>query len=400
MTPVPALPDPAELPHTAIDPVEGGPGAGSPPPTSGATPALAPVRDPFGTADAPPALAGHAPDEYVPRRALESGGMGDVSIASRAARPGEWVALKRPGAAYRTHSFVRAQFDREAELALELDHPNLVRGLRQGTGPAGPWLALEYVPGPAGFDPPDWPADLPHAPVSWYTVVRAQGAFPERRVIEMGVRLSGALAVLHGDHRHVHGDISPRNVLLRPDGEPVLIDFGLARPLGSAPGATAPFRLQRAHFAAPEVQANLAHTDPRADVFSLGAALIYAVTGVFGVSATPDQIPVLSRAALLRATATDPAHRYPSAAEFGAALKALLVPPPNPVPTAPPDTGGVRLLGPPPASGPTEPIRVAPPTGRQSPIRVGNSPSPPAPAPAPGVIRINNPPRRGDEQTG
>lgn len=371
MTPAPPLPDPAELPHTALDPVDGETGADAPP-----YPHAPPPRSPSSPGAAPVPAA--AAPEFTPRRALESGGMGDVSLASLTAAPGVWVALKRPAAVYRTHPFVRAQFDREAELVVALQQPHLARGVRKGEDAVGPWIALKYVSGPPEFGRADWPADLPPAPVSWYAAVSARGPFPERRVVEMGVRLSDALAVLHERHRHIHGDIGPRNVLLGPDAEPVLIDFGLARPLGSAPPESVPFRLRGGYFAAPEVQENLAHTDPRADVYSLGATLAYAATGRYGATATPDTIPAPLRGVLLRATAPDPAARYATAGELGAALRALL----NPV--APPPGTGLRLLTPVPDR-PTVPIRVTP-IAPTPPVRVGHPP-------ASGVIRISNPPQ-------
>jgi protein-serine/threonine kinase len=98
-------------------------------------------------------------------------------------------------------------------------------------------------------------------------------------VTELGARVATAIHDLHRQHV-VHLDIKPENVLLRPDGTAVLVDFGLSRhdalpdllneefrqPMGSWP------------YIAPE-QVNLVRSDPRSDLFGLGVVLYQFTTG-------------------------------------------------------------------------------------------------------------------------
>ena len=103
-------------------------------------------------------------------------------------------------------------------------------------------------------------------------VVCTSGPLTLLRLVELGRVLSHALAAVHRSGV-VHGDVSPTNVLVAPDGSPWLADFG-ASGLDGPPGRAA----GTPGFAAPEVQAG-SQADQAADVFSLGAVLRFAAHG-------------------------------------------------------------------------------------------------------------------------
>ena len=97
--------------------------------------------------------------------------------------------------------------------------------------------------------------------------------FTEEDVIRIGVQLCDQLQALHGmDPPVIHRDIKPRNVVIRPDGTAVLIDFGIARVRTEKETDTVAFGTQG--FAPPE-QYGFSQTDARSDIYSLGILLYW-----------------------------------------------------------------------------------------------------------------------------
>ena len=106
--------------------------------------------------------------------------------------------------------------------------------------------------------------------------VKAHGPLDEAEVRQLGIRLGGVLAEAH--RRGVlHRDVTPNNVMLTSASDAVLTDFGLARTQASGT-ATATSVMGTPGYAAPEVYAGQ-RTDPRSDLYSLGAVLYFAATG-------------------------------------------------------------------------------------------------------------------------
>jgi hypothetical protein len=149
------------------------------------------------------------------------------------------------------------RFEREARSLAALSHPNIVRVHQYGQAPEGPYLVTELVPG-EGLDR-----------------VCARGALPPERAAEIVRQLADAVARAHAAGV-LHRDLKPQNVILRPDGTPVLLDFGLARTESAERLTQTGALVGTPAYMAPEQAGDGAHAiDERADVYGLGALLFH-----------------------------------------------------------------------------------------------------------------------------
>lgn len=177
------------------------------------------------------------------------------------------LALERDVALKVLHPYLTAdpkvveRFRREAQLAAQLHHPNIVDIYDIGGRAGLLWYIMAYVPG-----------------VSLAALVEREGPQPVARVIQV---LSDALAGL--DHAHerglVHRDLKPENILIdRTTGRVRIADFGLAIAFKGDKLGGASSRSGTPEFAAPE-QLLGEPVDHRADLYSLSLTAYYALTG-------------------------------------------------------------------------------------------------------------------------
>jgi serine/threonine protein kinase len=171
---------------------------------------------------------------------------------------GRWcpvaVKLPRPGGQQARAVAALAQ---EAQVAESVAHPGIRRLLESRLDQPLPLLVFEYVEGPTLDD-----------------ALAADGPFHPVDVLLVGMQLAAALGHLH-DRGLAHLDVKPGNVVLR-DGRPVLIDLGLARPVGEAPVGR--HRRGSPPWMAPE-QVRRRPASPGMDLFALGAVLFELATG-------------------------------------------------------------------------------------------------------------------------
>ncbi|MFJ2744387.1 serine/threonine-protein kinase [Streptomyces sp. NPDC087440] len=190
---------------------------------------------------------------------LGSGGMGRVYLGRNAG--GRTVAVKIVHPHFAQDEEFRARFRREVEAARRVGGAWTAPVLDADAEAPVPWVATGYVAGP-----------------SLTQAVAAHGPLPDSSVRVLGAGLAEALTAVHGLGL-VHRDVKPSNVLLTLDG-PRLIDFGIARATDATASLTSTgVSVGSPGYMSPEQILGKGVT-PAADVFSLGAVLAFAATGV------------------------------------------------------------------------------------------------------------------------
>ena len=262
-------------------------------------------------------------DRYRVVQLLGQGGMGAVYRAwdVRLNRP---VALKemipQAGLDAGVLNQLRSQFEQEARVLATLIHPGLVRVTDYFSWQGNAYLVMDFVEGESLADR-----------------IAREGALPEGQVLAWTGQLLDALGYCHAQGI-IHRDIKPQNIIVTPDGRAVLVDFGLVklwdpndpRTKTVMRGAGTP------EYAPPEqYDIGMTHTDPRSDIYSLGATMYQALTGRLPVTATQRMadpssflpprrvnaaVTARTEAAILKALEMAKEKRFQSTAEMAAAL--------------------------------------------------------------------------------
>lgn len=204
-------------------------------------------------------------DRYELTSPIARGGMGQV-WAAYDKRLDRRVAVKlfRPDA-FPSSVDVRAlakRFVREARLTARVEHPGVPAVFDAGAEADRLYLVMQLVP---GVDLADFLAEREHLPIEWAAAIAAQ--------------IASVLAAAHSVSL-VHRDLKPRNVMIRPDGAVVVLDFGVAALLdaditsitatGEALGSPA--------YMSPE-QVKGVQASPRSDLYALGCILHELLAG-------------------------------------------------------------------------------------------------------------------------
>ncbi len=216
------------------------------------------------------------------------------------------------------------RFRNEARAAARLHHPNIVQVYDVGEEPeVGPYLVFEYVAGS-----------------TLKQILKSKGPLEPARVIRLATEIADALSLAH-ENEIIHRDIKPDNLLVTPDGQTKLADFGIARIPNASLTREGQF-LGTPCYAAPETLSK-GRYGPHSDLFSFAAMLYESISGA---RAFPGQdavgvahkvihddpvplrqaadegtkIPKSVEAVVMRCLDKDPAKRYPDAATFAEAL--------------------------------------------------------------------------------
>ncbi|MBD0274674.1 MAG: serine/threonine protein kinase, partial [Acetobacteraceae bacterium] len=262
-------------------------------------------------------------DGFVVGDLVHTGGMALLWEAAHPDHPGTPLLMKVPRLFEGEDPAAIVSFEMEQMILPRLSGPHVPRFVASAGFEAQPYLVMERVPG-ASLLPRLQELPLPPADVA-----------------AVGARVAAALDALHRQHV-VHLDVKPSNILHRPTGEAVLVDFGLSHYCQLPDLMEEEFRLpyRTAPYMAPE-QVTGVRTEPRSDLFALGAMLYFFTTGTrpFGDPQRlsglkrrlwrdpvpprrlrPDCPPWLQEA-ILRCLEVDPERRPPTAAQFAFDLR-------------------------------------------------------------------------------
>lgn len=270
---------------------------------------------------------------------------------------------------------LRARFRHEAVAAAKLSHPAIVATYDTGDDGVA-YIVMQLVEGP-----------------TLRRMLDRRGRLPPGEAADIAAQVAEAL-----DHSHRHGlvhrDIKPANVLVPPDGQIKVTDFGIAKATGDEDLTRTGTVVGTARYLAPE-QVSGDPVDGRADIYALGLVLYEMLTGALPftgdselttamarLTCAPDpvrmhrpDVPPMLEAVVSRSLAREPDDRFPSAGALLDALEPAREPPSGSLPAVP------RAREP-----------VTPATDRtvgvdRTASSAAPSPSPPTPPPPPRAVR-------------
>lgn len=255
---------------------------------------------------------------------IGQGGMADVFLAVDTILNRQ-VAIKllREDLSQDAVSILR--FEREAQAAASLAHPNIVEIYDVGEYQDHHYIVMEYIAGK-----------------TLKQVIRSRGPLVNEEAVDIMKQLCSAVAEAHS-RGIIHRDIKPQNVIVKADGSLKILDFGIATALGSVQLTQANNVMGSVHYLAPE----LAKGEPasfQSDIYALGIVLYEMLSGdvpfkadqavqvalkhmrepMPSVRAINSTVPQSLENIITRSTAKDPALRYPNAEQMLADVSTCL----------------------------------------------------------------------------
>ncbi|MEQ8176376.1 MAG: serine/threonine-protein kinase, partial [Syntrophomonadaceae bacterium] len=246
---------------------------------------------------------------YIIVKTIGRGGMGAVYLALDQRLDNILVAIKEmsSNAVGGNLQAAIAAFKKEASMLTRLRHPALPRISDFFAKGENRWyLVMDFIKGQTLKE-----------------VMDHRGPIPETEVIDWGIQLSQILHYLHTLYPPViFRDLKPSNIMLTPDGQLKLIDFGIARHFHQSNSADT--SAYGSHGFAPPEQYGQNQTDERSDIYALGATLHYLLTGIDPAKnpfnfEPPGKMARVSpglNEAVMKAVALKPADRPQSISEF------------------------------------------------------------------------------------
>lgn len=241
------------------------------------------------------------------------GGMSVVYLAINEKANKQWAIKEVRKDGIKDFEVVKQGLVAETEILKKLNHPNLPSIIDVIDQEDSFIIIMDYIEGN-----------------SLNKALEEFGAQPQDSVISWAKQLCDVLGYLHSRKSPIiYRDMKPANVMLKPDGNVTLIDFGTAREFKEKNLADTTC-LGTVGYAAPEQFGGMGQTDARTDIYCLGATLYHLVTGMnpceppYEIKPIREINPALSgglERIILKCTQRDPNDRYQSAAELMYALE-------------------------------------------------------------------------------
>jgi serine/threonine protein kinase len=225
------------------------------------------------------------------------------------------VAIKILRPQYANDAEFVERFRREARSAASLSHPNVVNIYDVGQEDGMDYIVMEYIPGE-----------------NLKNIIKKEAPFSIRKALDYTRQIAEALNHAH-QRNIIHRDIKPHNILVTPDGQLKVTDFGIARAISASSFTQAGIVVGSVQYSSPE-QVKGGLVGPQSDLYSLGCVFYELLTGMVPFSGdtsisiamqhlhekkTPVKelrldVPATVEHILDKAMAKEPAERYPSAA--------------------------------------------------------------------------------------
>ena len=255
---------------------------------------------------------------------IGQGGMADVFLAVDTILNRQ-VAIKILRADLSTDTVSILRFEREAQAAASLAHPNIVEIYDVGEYKDHHYIVMEYVAGK-----------------TLKQVIRSRGPLVNEEAVDIMKQLCSAVAEAHG-RGIIHRDIKPQNVIVKADGSLKILDFGIATALGSVQLTQANNVMGSVHYLAPELAKGEAASF-QSDIYALGIVLYEMLSGdvpfkadqavqvalkhmrepMPSVRSINSTVPQSLENIITRATVKDPSLRYENAEQMLADVSTCL----------------------------------------------------------------------------
>lgn len=253
-------------------------------------------------------------DKYEILTLIGQGGMSKVYLARDRRLNKQWAVKEiQKKARDKNNEVVVQSAIAEANMIKQLDQPFIVRIVDIIDNPDVIYIIEDYIEGE-----------------TLNTILEENGAQPQELVIEWAMQICEALEYLHTRKPAIiYRDMKPSNVMLKPDGNIKIIDFGIAREYKEQSLADT-VSLGTKGYAAPEQFGGKGQTDARTDVYCLGVTLYHLVTGhspcdppyeIYPIRHWNPQLDPGLEAVIEKCTQLNPNDRYQSCAELLYALQ-------------------------------------------------------------------------------
>ena len=265
-------------------------------------------------------------NRYKIIKSIGEGGMANVYLAFDTILEREVAVKILRGDLAEDEKFVR-RFQREANSASSLKHPNIVEVYDVGEDDGKYFIVMEYINGK-----------------TLKSLIKKRGILTLEEVIDIMLQLTSAVSCAH-DSYIIHRDIKPQNVMILEDGRVKITDFGIAMALNNNELTQTNSVMGSVHYLPPE-QASGSGSTIKSDIYSLGILMFELLTGklpfkgenaveiaikqmreqIPSVRSISPDIPQSVENVVLRACAKNPKNRYENAREMFEDIKTCLDP--------------------------------------------------------------------------